>query len=49
MSKGETISNAIYKEVAKANLESWLSNLRIDLTDLEVFLKAGIKAIDKEE
>ena len=49
MTKGETISNAIYKEVAKANLESWLGHLRIDLADLEIFLKAGIKAIDKEE
>jgi hypothetical protein len=49
MTKGEIISNAIYKEVAKANLESWLSNLRIDLTDFEDFMKAGIKAIDKGE
>ena len=48
MTKGEVISNAIYREIARTNLESWLSNLRIDLADLEVFLKAGIKAIDKE-
>jgi hypothetical protein len=47
MTKGEIISNAIYKEVAKANLESWLSNLRIDLTDFEDFMKAGIEAIDR--
>ena len=48
MTKGETISNAIYKEVTKANLENWLSNLRIDITDFEDFMRAGIKTIDKE-
>jgi hypothetical protein len=49
MTKGETISYAIFKEVSRYNFMEWLKEWNISPNDFNTFINAGVRAINERE
>lgn len=49
MNKGETISYAILKEVSRYNFMEWLKEWDISPNDFNIFINAGVKAMNEEQ
>ena len=49
MTKGETISYAILKEVSRYSFIDWLKEWGISAEDFNAFINAGNKAINEEQ
>lgn len=47
MTKGETISYAILKEVSRYSFMEWLEEWDINVNEFNIFINAGVKAINE--